>query len=353
MKKASGKAEYRRIAAAMEIVIRCGIWQERLPNIQTLMKIYNVAKHPVTRALKVLQDAEIITFKGRSGMLINQAALTGGTIGLIVHSTVSEDVAVAIRNCWKLILKCGFQPVMVQGCNFSNSQFWQNICRQFDGLIFEPGMLPKEPVLNSLRKKNIPFVATQILPFYPDLDYVNFDTEKAVKTLTADLCRAGYKRIALHLSGSSDGYNDKLKFMWLKIKKEFGLEILPCDRVCFHDGWNWDKNAAIFIDRLQKMSEKPEIMIHYGALSNELRELYKSQFPEYPWNIKLVITQDKWRQCDFMPDEIIVRPADVSCLLTAAFPVLLEKMRNPDAKPIHRLISYNIEYITNPPEIRK
>ena len=353
MKVASGKAEYRRSAAAMEIVIRCGVWQERLPNIQTLMKIYNIAKQPVTRALKVLQDNKIITFKGRSGMLINQAALTGGTIGLIVGNTHSEDIFQSVKGCWNLILKCGFQPVMVQGCNFSDSQFWQNICGQFDGLIFEPGMLPKEPVLNSLREKNIPFVATQILPFYPELDYVNFDTENAVRTLTGDLCRAGYKRIALHLSGYSDGYNDKLKTMWLKIKKQLGLELLSCDRVRYHDGWKWDKNAAIFLKSLQKMSEKPEVLIHYGQLSNELRELYKAHCPGYPWNIKIVSMKDKWHDCGFFPDETVFRSADVSCLLTAAFPVLLEKMRNPPACPIHRLIPYNIEYITNPPEIRK
>ena len=33
----------------------------------------------------------------------------------------------------------------------------------------------------------------------------------------------------------------------------------------------------------------------------------------------------------------------------AAFPVLLEKMRNPQARPIHRLIPFEIEYLRNPP----
>ena len=353
MKKASGKAEYRRIAAEIEIAIRRGVWQERLPSLQQLMKIYDVAKQPVTLALKLLKSFNILTFGGCKGMLINRTALSGGVIGIVVrYKNNPDDLLQDSREAMELIKQCGFQPVMIHVENYSDWNLPEDIFSRFSGLIFWQGTI-REQLISFLNSRSIPFVSTNILPFSPELSYVNFDTEKAVRRLAEDFQRAGYKRIALQLSGFADGYNDKLKKMWYKIKKDLALEFLPCDRVRYHDGWDWNKNAMIFQESLQKMHPKPEVLIHYGRLPDELRKRYQECLPNYPWDMKLVSAEDRWGNPKLFPGESVIRSARTSRLLAAAFPVLLERMRNPQARPIHRLIPYNIEYITNPPEIRK
>ena len=121
----------------------------------------------------------------------------------------------------------------------------------------------------------------------------------------------------------------------------------------FDDGWDWNKNAMIFLESLQKMHPKPEVLIHYGRLPDELRKRYQEFLPNYPWDMKLVSTEDRWGNPKLFPGEIVIRSARTSRLLLAAFPMLLERMRNPQARPIHRLIPYDIEYIINPPKLQK
>ena len=87
MGKASGKAEFRTIAAKLEMGIRQNIYSDRLPNIHFLMEHFGVSKQTMTRALELLQRSGIVTFKGRSGMIIDCSMLKKRKIALVAAWT--------------------------------------------------------------------------------------------------------------------------------------------------------------------------------------------------------------------------------------------------------------------------
>lgn len=349
MRKSSGKAEFRRIAAELELAIRKGEYPERLDNIQQLMNRFDVAKQTISNALQLLRCHGIIEQHGRSGMIVDHSKLTNGVVGII--GTWEDDQKyqenyIYMQPAIVEMEKSGYSFVLLR--TFSASADFLNKLELsgFAGFIFT-GLALTETIAERLLKLKKPFVSTNRLPFFPDIDYVNFDTEKAVFQLASDLKDSGWKKIALLFVSNTDGYNQLLMKMWKKIKRELGLEILSCDRICHRDDLSWGENAVNYLRHIAAMPEKPEVMIHYGGYYSERIKSYKQAVPEYPLNMRIVHVAGAMEE-HFNPDHIIFKNANSTELLQESFKILMERMRSPEAPKIHRLIPYNIEYLQKP-----
>ena len=89
----------------------------------------------------------------------------------------------------------------------------------FAGLIFTRNALT-ETMAQKLTDRKTPLVSTTRLPLYPDIEYVNFDTESAGKKLAADLKNAGYRKIALLFPSQTEGYNQLMMKITLPSNQE-------------------------------------------------------------------------------------------------------------------------------------
>ena len=347
MRKASGKAEYRRIAAELEMAIRRSEYQDKLDNIQILAERFDVAKQTMTNALQLLRSCNILEHHGRAGMQILRKNLPTGVIAIIGRWTDEhfQENYDSMQPVIAEIEKCGFNIVLMRILSSSMEFLSQLELSNFAGLIFTRHALT-ETVAEKLSARKTPFVSISRLPLYPDMDYVNFDTDTAVKVLARDLKNAGYRKIALLFPSSSEGYNQLLRKMWKKIKRELDLEILSCDRLCHKDELKWEENAANYFKHIDRMPEKPEVLIHYGSYTPERIKVYKSIMPDYPANMRIVhVASGEDQQLE--PRNVVFKNASAAVLLHEAFNLLLEKMRSPEAPPVHRLIPYNIEYLQN------
>ena len=345
MRKASGKAEYRRIAAELELAIRCGEYVDKLDHIQILADRFNVAKQTMTNALQLLRSYNIIEHHGRAGIHILRENLPGGVIAIIgrwrdEHTQEYYDFVQPVINEFE---KSGYHFVMIRVLSSSMEFLNQLELSNFAGLIFNTRAIT-ETLAQKLTDRKIPFVSISRLPLYPDMDYVNFDTETAVMQLASDLKAAGYRKIALLFPSQTEGYNQLLYKMWKKIKRQLALEILSCDKIRHQDDLSWEDNAVNYLKKLAAMPEKPEVLIHYGSYSSQRLEIYKQAVPDYPMNMRIVhVASPPGEQFD--PNNVVLANVRKYELLRSAFTLLLERMRSPDAPKIHRLIPYNIEYL--------
>lgn len=345
MRKASGKAEYRRIAAELELAIRHAEYGDKLDNIQILANRFDVAKQTMTNALQLLRSCNILEHHGRSGMRILRENLPSGVIAIIgrwdnEHLQENYDYMQPVIAEFE---KSGYHFVVMRVLSTSMDFLNQLELSNFAGLIFTKHALT-ETMAQKLADRKTPFVSITRLPLYPDIDYVNFDTESAVRTLASDLKNAGYRKIALLFPSQTEGYNQLLYKMWKKIKRQLALEILSCDKIRHQDDLSWEDNAVNYLKKLAAMPEKPEVLIHYGSYSSQRLEIYKQAVPDYPMNMRIVhVASPPGEQFD--PNNVVLANVRKYELLRSAFTLLLERMRSPDAPKIHRLIPYNIEYL--------
>ena len=84
----------------------------------------------------------------------------------------------------------------------------------------------------------------------------------------------------------------------------------------------------------------------FAGYSPERINLYKSIVPDYPAKMRIVHVADN-RQQQLEKGNVVFANARNSDLLRAAFKLLLERMRSPEAPPVHRLIPYEIKYLQN------
>lgn len=350
MSKASGKAEFRRIAAELELSIRRGEYPERLDNIRQLMKRFGVAKQTMTNALRLLRQHEFITSHGRSGLRINYDKLNSGVVAIIGRwddAHYHENCAV-MQPLIEDMEKSGFNFVLLRLFSGSMDFLSKLELSNFVGLIFT-GYALTENLAAQLTARGIPFVSTTRMPLYPEMDYVNFDTESALNQLAGDLARAGYRRIGLLFPAcGSEGYNQVIMKMWKKIKRRLNLDFLSCDRFRHRDDLSWEQNAVNYVKHLAAMPEKPEVLIHYGDYSVHRQQLYKQAAGDYPFGMRLVYVEYEDNSTGvYDPNDIIFANAPSQQLLLPAFTLLVERMRSPEAAFVHRLIPYNINYIQN------
>ena len=353
MGKASGKAEFRTIAAKLEMGIRQNIYSDRLPNIHFLMEHFGVSKQTMTRALELLQRSGIVTFKGRSGMIIDRSMLKKRKIALVAAWTDGrkKDLLSVINPFAVLLDSMGFQVELIRGDSQQHNFLPEHVLKGYDAFILR-SYVKQESAVKKLISAKIPFVSASPIRWAPEVDTVEYDTTMAITQIATDLKRWGFKRIALLFSSSSAGTTDEILTTWRRIKKSLDLPRLSCDRVHFTDGWSWEKNANLLFEHIKNMKERPEVLIHYGGKFDSRIEYYTANTPGYPFGMKVVYQESLWEKCSIVPDDIIIRSPNRSFLLTEAFSILLERLLDPQAPPIRRKVISPVAYLQLPPWIK-
>lgn len=349
MGKASGKAEFRTIAAQLEMGIRRNIYSDRLPNIQSLMAHFDVSKQTMTRALGLLQKSGVLQFKGRSGMMIDRTKLKVKKIALVAAWTDGRknDLLSDITPFLKDLDTMGFQVELIRGDNQQHNFFPEHVLTGFDGVILR-SRVRHESALKKLSAAKIPFVSADSIPWEPEIDSTEYDSLSAITQIASDLKNRGFTRIALLYSSGIPGANDRISTFWRKIKKSLALPLLSCDRVHFMAGWEWEKNAILLFEHIQKMKERPEILIHYGGKFDQRIKSYLQNTPEYPFGMKVLYQESLWEHCSIAPEDILIKSPVRRTLLTEAFSILLERFLDPLAPPVHRKITFPVEYLQFP-----
>lgn len=191
--------KYIGLAELIESDIEAQKWQKQLPGIHSLAKHYNVAPGTVSKAVKVLSKKGRVTVQGTKGAFISNSLGNRprygviGEVGLMhrhgenmeLHKIESE----AARQKFG-ILTIG---TSIELANASPSFYTQ---LPVDGLIFTNSILRKQ-IATVLRKVGIPFVSTNRIFEAEGIDWVDYDTPRAVKEALTLLSAQGHKHIAL------------------------------------------------------------------------------------------------------------------------------------------------------------
>ena len=349
MSKASGKAEFRTIAAKLEMGIRQKVFSDRLPNIRTLQEQFDVSKQTMTRALALLQKSGIVKFKGRTGMVIDRSALKKRKIALVAAWTDGrkKDLLSVTTAFIDTLNDMGFHVELIRGDNQQHNFFPEHVLSDFDAVILR-SYLRHESAVKRFYDANIPFVCAAPLPWAPEVDSVEYDTVMAISQVAADLKKWGFKKIALLYSGNASGSTDQIYKEWHKIKKRLFLPRLSCDKVLFTDGDQWEKNAVLLLEHIKNMKEVPEVLIHFGGKFDQRMEYYRQYVPDYPFGMKVVYQESLWERCSISPEDIIIKGNMRISILTEAFCILLERLLDPAAPPIHRKVPLPVEYVQLP-----
>ena len=354
MGKASGKAEFRTIAAKLEIGIRQNRYVERIPELPALMEEFSVSKQTITRALSLLRNNGVLKFKGRSGMLIDRSALKKRKIAIVAAWTDGrkKDLLSVLDPLIENMDMMGFEVDIIRGDSQENIFQPEHFINDYDGFLLN-NRFRYESTVKKIVAARIPFVCTSRLLWAPEVDSVWYDTISAVRQIATDLKNSGFRKIALLYTENTSGANDQMYSAWRKIKKELGLPRLSCDRVRFNDGGSWEKNAALLFSHIKNMKEKPEVLIHYGGKFDERIASYRQETPGYPFGMRVVYQESLWEHCSFSPEDIIIKSSTRAQLLTESFCVLLERFLDPESPPIHRKLFSKVEYMQELPRISK
>ncbi|MEN6385125.1 MAG: GntR family transcriptional regulator [Phycisphaerales bacterium] len=191
--------KYLEIAKLIQADIASKKWQKKLPGIYALAKHYSVAPATVSKAVKILSQKGQITIQGTKGTYISTHVKIRpsyhviGEVGL-VHNKGGDNELIkmeseAARHDMK-ILTIG---TSIELANTSPA-FYAHL--PVDGLLFTNSMLRK-PIAVALRQEGIPFVSLNRVFDIEGVDWVDYDSPKALKDALAVLSAQGHKRIAV------------------------------------------------------------------------------------------------------------------------------------------------------------
>lgn len=190
--------------------IRHGLWTERLPGVIKLGKALKADPATVLKALKVLEDKNIVTINGKKGTFITQPGEKPKhhVIGLVGIPT--EDVLQRYSSEFAAIEKvAGKADFRVIGISHNNQLFVNDmeLLLQFpvDGYVFMYSSLTTE-IASFLKRKGMKFVACNDTVGIPGVSWIDFDSAFVFRTGFEYLIELGHKKIA-YLEFFNPNYN--------------------------------------------------------------------------------------------------------------------------------------------------
>lgn len=191
--------KYLELVKLVQADIETEKWQKKLPGIHALAKHYNVAPATVSKAIKILQQSGQITIQGTRGAYISTKINNRpryqviGEVGLVHHKGDNNELK-------KMESEAARHKMTVLTIGTSNElantspEFYAHL--PVDGLIFTNSMLQK-PIAVALREAGIPFVSVNRVFDIEGVDWVDYDSPKALKDSLEILSAQGHKRIAV------------------------------------------------------------------------------------------------------------------------------------------------------------
>jgi len=191
--------KYIDLAELIESDIETKKWQRQLPGVHALAKHYSVAPATVSKAVRVLSKKGRVTIQGTKGAFISNTLHNRPRYGVIGEVGLmhrhGENMELQKIESEAARQKFG---ILTIGTSIELANASPNFYAQLpvDGLIFTNSILRKS-IVSVLREIGIPFVSTNRIFETEGVDWVDYDTPRALKETLMLLSAKGHKHIAL------------------------------------------------------------------------------------------------------------------------------------------------------------
>lgn len=332
-------AKYPSITVDLERKIRSGFYRDKIPIVTDLMLQYNVSRQTIVNAVKPLIDRNILITKGILGTVINKRYRhPKKRIGIVSGSTLEQMQSSSfILDLSRIIEADGHIPELVYlPSQFLNPDIDKLLPKSFHAFLFISSSL-SFPAARYLQKQKIPFVSCNYAPLFAKINFVEFDTFASIRSITAQAVAAGYSKIALFFPGRLEGYKDYILDEWNKIKKDFQLPFMPCDKFQFD---RRDPGCKIWYDfqaELEKQAVKPEVIINWVTIRHPI--------PDY-----CLIIGRTFENIMYPPNVIGIQGRNQQLIIYKGYELLLELISAPVKRTVHRFYEHEIELLKEIPK---
>lgn len=298
---------------AIEIIcrIRSGVYTDKLPPVRALAEEFATAKQTAFRAVQLLNKYNIISGERARGTFIDRTNLPrGGKVALASFEIRKPEVRrrrVYAELCGRITAD-GFTPIPLS-LPWDRPPFLAQRLLQDDlaGIIFFQSCLTQD-ICQELEKRRIPFISGNIMPGYPQVNFVETNTFEQMENVLKELLGKGYRRIAMRNISPLEGYNRYCRSRWKKLLSKYDLPVTGYD--FFSDSHSIGSNdgAAAWLRRLRNAAEPPEVLIswnhNYTPEIEQFSQLsktlvlcggQKNQFGDVPGIVRFSVTGDHFR----------------------------------------------------------
>lgn len=191
--------KYLELVKLVQADIETKKWQKKLPGIYALAKHYSVAPATISKAVKILSQKGQITIQGTKGAYISSITKNRpryqviGEVGLVHRQGDNNELKKMESEAAHhkmTILTIGTSIELTN----TSPEFYAHL--PVDGLLFTNSILQKS-IAVGLREAGVPFVSVNRVFDIEGVDWVDYDSPKAVKDALAILSAQGHKRIAV------------------------------------------------------------------------------------------------------------------------------------------------------------
>ncbi|MFA6103348.1 MAG: GntR family transcriptional regulator [Victivallaceae bacterium] len=358
------ETKYIDLSVLIEKGIKDGLWKERLPSVRELSKELNADPATVSKAFRLLAEKGFVSIQGNKGTFITQPGKCAKhkVIGIVGMSTDNPHYFEELSAMEKTAEASGYKVV---GLVHKNDLFVKgiNLLLRFpvDGYIFMYSSLSAE-IAFSLRENGIPFVACNKPAGIPGVNWVDFDSEKALAKALFYLIGLGHKRIA-YIDFYSTAYNfsERILNVYQKVLSESEI---PFDKSLFISkgiasyysiyGENYLKACEAYgadcAGEIMQQKEKPTaVLIAYPPIAYSFIEKLKKHKINVPGDIS-VISYNSFQDKD---EFLTILFKDYERRSSTAVKILLHCIDNPYSEAKQELIASKIIVKKSTSDIRK
>ena len=253
------------ITQEIERRIRHNIYTERIPPTRILAAEFSVARQTITDALKVHVKSQLLKNCRRNGLVIDRSKLKQGIIA-IVSRFEKSCVPEAFEQLQRLINRDGWQVKWIIA--HSPRELEKELTSDTLGILFTGSSLTVE-IVEYLQEKQIPFVSSNQLPGYRNINWVDFDVAHSIRELLTPAVSRGYKHIGVIFFGHIENFNELLRKELLKVKRELKLPHEPYDDAVIYWQGSLDNILQQTIKFFQQKNSYPEVLISSAQLTVE------------------------------------------------------------------------------------
>ena len=253
------------ITQEIERRIRHNIYTERIPPTRILAAEFSVARQTITDALKVHVKSQLLKNCRRNGLVIDRSKLKQGIIA-IVSRFEKSCVPEAFEQLQRLINRDGWQVKWI----IANTprELEKELTSDTLGILFTGSSLTVE-IVEYLQEKQIPFVSSNQLPGYRNINWVDFDVAHSIRELLTPAVSRGYKHIGVIFFGHIENFNELLRKELLKVKRKLDLPHEPYDDAVIYWQGSLDNILQQTIKFFQQKNSYPEVLISSAQLTAE------------------------------------------------------------------------------------
>jgi hypothetical protein len=248
--------------------IQRGLYIDKLPPIRQLVREFSSSMQTISKAVRVLQDNNIVSSARRGGTVINRENLPGGLIALCTYIEAGEEDKVIniFSDFRRMIAESGYVPILLS-LPKNRKSLPLSVQKVFPadlaGAIFLYSSITQD-YCQILDERNVPYVSMNLLPGCHQLNFVEKNSFDLIDQVIGELYSKGYRKIALIISSALENYDRICRREWKKIRAEYGLP--PTGADLFLSNTNvWDGSVTHkAVNKILFLPEPPEVIISWG-----------------------------------------------------------------------------------------